>query len=194
MLSTTKSLNSLGIGLSIVLVVLLYAGVLWSQDAEYMDNYTGADAAMVGDAACTMCHADQAPGDDETHVSTIPGDNACEGCHGPGGNHNGKAEGILDFTLMPADAVTETCAACHEEIGVFKLSEWEESTHLANDVACANCHGGHNTNDKWLNKADIGELCGSCHEDEAEAYVAAEHGGGAHAGGMTCANCHNPHK
>ena len=185
---------SFGLSLTVILAVLFAAGVLWSQDENFMDTYTGADADKIGDEKCLMCHKDQAPGEEETHITIIEGDFACESCHGPGANHNGKVEGILAFSQMPVEAVTDACVACHEESGKFKLDDWTEGAHYAAGTSCCDCHSGHASHDFYLMADTETETCTGCHAELSEAFTAGDHGGGASTSGMTCANCHNPHK
>ncbi len=192
----------LGIAIAILLAATLsvaldrstaFAGV-----SDYMDNYIGADADKVGSDFCLMCHADSAS--EASHHAIIDGDEdndnygfGCEGCHGPGGNHNGVLDGILNPDKMDIEGVTEICTGCHEEMGAFEADAWEGSTHFGSDISCLKCHGGHSGLDNFLLNEDVLEICGTCHSDLVDAFDEGTHG---NVEGMEitgCNTCHNPH-
>jgi len=201
MSDATRGLAPYIAGLAIAVIVLFAASAGWSQDDEssYMDSYTGADAARVGSATCEGCHADRKPAEGEsTHDTLFDNDESsdyygygCEACHGPGGNHNGVATGILSFEKMSVDEVTDRCTMCHADQGTFKLEDWQGGRHLAAGKSCINCHSGHSANDYFLVKETDVELCSSCHTDIGEAFANGDHG--APGTDMTCTDCHNPH-
>jgi len=188
----------------LILGILFLASASFGQDSDssdYMDNYTGANADKVGTSVCLTCHADRGSGDGDSHVSFFEGTEeepgmfrgmGCESCHGPGGNHYGKPEGILNFNKMPAEEVTTRCSMCHQEKGIFKLDEWNDGKHINGGLSCVTCHSGHSENDKHLREATVVELCTSCHTDIGEAYEAGEHGMMGE-DQPKCSTCHNPH-
>lgn len=184
-----SSISSLLGGIIVLLVVLLAAVAGFATEGDYMDNYIGADADMVGTDNCAMCHSDVAE-EEDTHVATVSDDeNGCEGCHGPGSSHNGNALGILNPSEMPQEDVTAACTSCHEEQGDFALEDWEESAHNGAGTACVDCHAGHSSYASFLIEEDVVDLCGGCHEDMPDALEAGDHG----VEGMACTACHNPH-
>jgi predicted CXXCH cytochrome family protein len=186
----------------IAIIVLMFALAGFAQEEEevsYMDSYTGADAEMVGSTTCKACHRDQFPdGEEGTHLALFDAnedsdcyENGCEACHGPGGNHNGDAAGILNFLKMPIDAITDRCTICHDELGSFKLDDWNDGRHLNAGIACLGCHEGHSANDYFLADETVVGLCSACHVDIGEAFANGEHG--APGTDMICSDCHNPH-
>jgi len=185
----------------VVLLSLLVSSAVWSQDdGDYMDSYTGADAEMTGSAACLLCHSDVYTEEDgpDTHVGIFDADedcrfygNGCEACHGPGGNHYGEPEGILNFDLMPEEEITASCTMCHDEVGSFDAEDWEDGRHRDAGATCVSCHSGHVATDAFLVEEDIVALCSGCHVEVGEAFENDEHG--VPGSGMTCEACHNPH-
>jgi len=191
----TKINSAISVAMVIFFVLLLSSAVMSTDD--YMGSYTGKDAASIGTDKCIMCHRDRAPGEDDTHVARLEAEGsdyvgkACESCHGPGGNHNGKKEGILNPSKTPQADVVALCTSCHEEKGKFKLSEWTESKHNEVGNSCVTCHSGHSKNAKFLIEEKVKDVCNTCHEDKVTAAAAGTHGGGPD---VSCAMCHNPHK
>ena len=102
-------------GLILVLAVVLAAYAAWSQDDGYLGGYTGSGADFAGDENCLMCHPDKDPGDEYGHASVFMDEDhpiygsGCEACHGPGGNHNGVAEGIIHQGKLPVRNITLLC-------------------------------------------------------------------------------------
>ena len=190
-------------GIMMVLIIMVFSMAGWTQDddsdGDYMENYTGADAEMVGTAVCRACHSNMCPAEgDFTHVSVFEDDEenenygyGCEVCHGPGGNHNGDAAGILYFPDMPVDVVTDRCTMCHDEMEDFSLEDWTDGRHMAADISCVACHSGHSANDDFLVEENDVTLCSSCHGDIGEAFENGEHG--MPDTDLTCSDCHNPH-
>jgi predicted CXXCH cytochrome family protein len=188
-------------GIMMMLIIMVFSMAGWTQDNEdeYMENYTGADADLVGSAVCMACHQDVGSGEgEETHISIFEADEenehygyGCEACHGPGGNHNGDPAGILDFTKMPIADVTDRCTMCHNEMGNFSLEDWQGGRHLAAGISCIACHSGHSANEYFLVEEDDVTLCSSCHVEVGEAFANGEHG--APGTDLTCSDCHNPH-
>ncbi len=181
----------------VFLAVTLFSMAGFSQDSDYMDSYTGADADMVGSDSCTMCHRDSAV--EGSHVDTFDGDEdcadygfGCEACHGPGGDHMGDADGILRFTEMSTGDVTDNCTGCHDDQGSFNLGDWEDGTHLGAGMSCLACHGGHSSNDMFLHEDGANAMCSSCHAEVGDQLEAGDHG--VPGSDMTCADCHNPHE
>jgi predicted CXXCH cytochrome family protein len=184
-----SSITSLLGGTIVLLVVLLVAVAGFATEGDYMDNYIGADADMVGTDNCAMCHSDLAE-EEDTHVAKVSDDdNGCEGCHGPGSAHNGNVLGILNPSKMPQEETTATCTSCHEEQGAFTLEDWEESAHNEAGNSCVDCHLGHTSNPYFLITEEVNDLCNDCHEDIVVAVEAGEHG----VEGMACTACHNLH-
>ena len=115
-----------------------------SEHALYMEEYIGADAETMGNDNCIMCHPDSDPADTGHHSGIFD----CETCHGPGGNHNGVAQGILNPVKMPVDDVTSLCTMCHAPLGEF---------HEVFSGSCTNCHSGHSGNVSFLIASEYGE-------------------------------------
>jgi DmsE family decaheme c-type cytochrome len=189
----------------LILMVLLTAGIVWSQDAKkevvpaYMDTYIGADADQVGSAKCLMCHPKRKPSNTFTHLALLDLDTnspyygfGCEGCHGPGGKHNGNKLGIINPNKLSPDEANQFCSKCHSDLRSYNYKSWLMSDHNAAGLDCLSCHGGHSENDKFLKEKDQTELCYSCHaEKRAEFSMRSHHP--LKEGHITCDNCHNPH-
>lgn len=184
----------------IILLVFFFGNTGWSTEDDYMANYTGANAEATGSRSCAMCHRGQAPDDEFTHATMFYNDedqpfhgHGCEGCHGPGGNHMGAKEGILNFPEMPQNAVTDQCSKCHHQLGYYDQVYWHASSHKNAGFTCVQCHSGHSAYEHFLVMETDLELCGQCHSAVVGAYNGGTHGR-VEGTTFTCADCHNVHK
>jgi hypothetical protein len=81
-----------------------------------------------------------------------------------------------------AQPATNSCMACHRELGVERLTkpvqEFEQDIHRAKGFGCVSCHGGDATQEGMMEAMDpakgyigkptrqqIPEVCGHCHSD-----------------------------
>jgi predicted CXXCH cytochrome family protein len=77
----------------------------------------------------------------------------CEACHGvPPANHPAEP--------MAVDPGVETCAGCH----TTTFSEWQQSKHGAQQLACTTCHLPH---PQTLRFETVQQLCLNCHDADA---------------------------
>jgi DmsE family decaheme c-type cytochrome len=118
----------------------------------------------------------------------------CETCHGPSPAH-------VAFTATPPTVVykgpkaspaaerTRMCLSCHKS---GQRMSWRGSQHLANDVACDNCHTVHADKDPVLVEASQPQKCFTCHaEVRADGNKMSHHP--VREGLIGCASCHNVH-
>jgi DmsE family decaheme c-type cytochrome len=187
------------------LIALLVTGISRAQEESeqpepvYMDNYTGADAEMIGSDRCLMCHSIRMPDSTFSHLALFDLDSAspyygygCEACHGPGGNHNGNPIGIINPNKLSPDQVADLCSKCHSDLGSYNHQEWYLSGHSMTGMSCLACHGGHSEFDKFLIQDNKLELCYSCHMDKrAEFNMRSHHP--VEEGQIECDSCHNLH-
>ncbi|MBP7866613.1 MAG: hypothetical protein KA419_11770 [Acidobacteria bacterium] len=200
-------------------------------------------AGYVSSARCRSCHAPQAAayaksrhGRVRAKSSSDPLSNfkrstgydpatgkfaedgiGCEACHGPGGNHAGKA-GIVSFGALKADRAAMVCGQCHSrgkakdgrafpagyragaDLNLFWVAErgaavdeeynqWLDSKHARKGVWCGDCHVVHSADPrKPLTPSDPTRFCGSCHEGARNLKEHAPHAGPKD----TCLTCHMP--
>mgnify|MGYP003574002606 CR=1 FL=1 len=118
---------------------------------------------------CLACHTtgyDPASGLWETESVS------CSTCHGPDpGDHPEK--------IMPTDISSRMCGSCHLDTH----TEWEDSVHGQEDLACVRCHSPHTTE---LRADGVQELCKSCHNDVTHFYGETKHA----EEGLLCSDCH----
>jgi DmsE family decaheme c-type cytochrome len=158
-----------------------------------------AQAGYVGQDTCVTCHE----GYDTTinaskhgfarDARTPAAAQGCESCHGPGEAHAQDPEKVkpLQFLKMSAQAVTDTCATCHNR-GAHAL--WSGSQHETRNVSCVACHSVHapRSQTAQLKAADQLKLCVNCHRDKVAKLDKSGHMP-VREGKMECSSCHNPH-
>jgi len=187
-----------GLFTAILLMGLLVTSRVWSTEYDYMAGYTGAEAELTGSATCVMCHQDRIPENLLSHIALLD-DNpdcemygyGCEGCHGPGGEHNGNPAGILNLPMMPIDDLTMQCSMCHDSLGDYDMDNYRMSDHFYMDISCLECHGGHSDNEGFLTEADELDLCYNCHAEKRAEFSMRSHHPIENDG--NCRMCHNPH-
>jgi hypothetical protein len=118
---------------------------------------------------CFACHTtgfDEATG--EFEVSSV----SCTTCHNPEPkNHPDQ--------VMPTDVSSRLCGQCHLET----YSNWTESVHAQEDLACVQCHNPH-TNE--IRAEDSQALCSACHSEEVHFFEYTSH----YEEGLLCVDCH----
>lgn len=161
-----------------------------------------ANVPFVGPQVCQQCHVDRyesyenSPhgliGDPRTPASR----NACETCHGPGGNHvmGGGGRGIggmrtMDREKMPVADINQVCLTCHSR-GIVAL--WPGSMHQSRDLACTNCHAIHGGNEKLLQAPSQPQVCTECHRQIRAQLMRPSHHP-IREQKLVCSDCHNPH-
>ena len=118
---------------------------------------------------CLACHTTGYDPDTGTYFSE--GVN-CLACHYPiVANHPDE--------YMPTDVSSRLCGTCHTETH----SEWVDSNHAQEDMACGQCHNPHTT-DLRVDNTQV--LCQTCHEDESHYYAFTGHA----SEGLLCTDCH----
>jgi DmsE family decaheme c-type cytochrome len=204
-------------------VVLLIAGTVASvaASAQAVADQPIANTASVrmdqpyseqGEKTCLACHNSH-PVD---YILETPmavkgdprspfGQQGCESCHGPAGDHaKGKLGPDKNLILppilfskphvawaeiSPVAQRNAACLDCHES-GL--RMNWKGSQHQTNDIACTNCHIVHARKDPVLVKATQFETCFSCHaQQQAESLQYSHHP--VREGTVACSDCHNPH-
>lgn len=81
--------------------------------------------------------------------------------------------------FMPTDVSSRLCGECHTET----FTEWQESNHAQEDMACGQCHNPH-TADLRVDNTQV--LCETCHKDESHYYAFTGHA----SEGLLCTDCH----
>jgi DmsE family decaheme c-type cytochrome len=133
------------------------------------------------------------------------GQQGCESCHGPAGDHaNGKLgpDGNLILPpilfskpnvpwadISPVAERNSVCLGCHES-GL--RMNWRGSQHEQNDIACTSCHTVHARKDPVLSKATQFETCFTCHKQQQSESLEYSHHP-VREGRVACTDCHNPH-
>jgi DmsE family decaheme c-type cytochrome len=178
---------------SLALFVILFSSGL----QKNADGETG----FVGVDVCKGCHQDYynsyaASIHAKKNIAGSPEkQNACESCHGAGGEHAGKAGGkgvggIFVFDKKgDAKAKSAKCLACHEESQ--NLAFWDMGAHKKNGVSCDDCHTVHTPATNKL-KTNETELCLTCHQDISSQFRKQSHHP-VKEGLIKCSNCHDVH-
>jgi Cytochrome c554 and c-prime len=96
----------------------------------------------------------------------------CLACHYPIVNDHPNQ-------YMPTDVSSRLCGNCHTET----FSEWEDSSHAQEDMACGQCHNAHTAE---LRVGDSQALCETCHQDQSHYFAFTGHA----SEGLTCTDCH----
>lgn len=160
-----------------------------------------APAAYVGVETCKGCHEDYY----RSYASSIHAKgkiagspattNACESCHGPGGEHadkgGGKGIGGLITFEKKGDTRVQTaqCLTCHEESR--QTAFWNLGAHKRNVVACNSCHAVHTVATTKLKAAET-DVCFACHRDiRSQFNKQSRHP--VTDGLLRCSNCHEVH-
>jgi hypothetical protein len=118
---------------------------------------------------CFACHTTgYDPDTGDWDVASV----SCTTCHSPiPGNHPDQ--------IMPTDVSSRLCGECHLET----YSEWTQSTHAQQDLACVRCHSPHTNS---IRATDTQELCSSCHAEEVHFFQYTAH----YEEGLLCIDCH----
>ncbi len=166
--------------------VMLLAGWTWALAAEPARN-----------EACLTCHEEQGKSLAATiHGKLAGGAPDCESCHGPGQAHvdAGGGKGTI-FNPAKGDAakVVAHCMSCHDEREGRRF--FAASTHAAEGLSCASCHGIHSpkkVKEGFLRDGSTTALCLSCHKNmEKSLFERSRHP--LREGKMACVSCHDPH-
>lgn len=154
-------------------------------------------AKFVGQAACAACHTDKVEAFGKTFhgrkaLSQSKLANACESCHGAGGDHidgGGDVTKIKNPAKMTASQVSETCFSCHKD---KSLMMWKTGAHANNEVSCLKCHSIHEGEGRQSLLKGKTETCYQCHKKQkADMRLASHHP--VPEGKLSCVSCHNPH-
>ncbi len=121
------------------------------------------------DSQCLGCHT---TGFDPATGQYAAEGVACTVCHYPiPKNHPDN--------YIPTDVSPRLCGQCHLDT----YTQWEQSQHGVEDLACNQCHNPHTTD---LRMGDTQKLCETCHQDESLQYAYTGHA----AKGLLCTDCH----
>jgi DmsE family decaheme c-type cytochrome len=180
--------------LVLLCILLLFPLVLITQHSA------SGDSEYVGSETCKGCHEGYfASYSKSIHAKkAIMGSpaswEACESCHGPGGEHAGKGggRGVAIFAFgkkIDTKEKSSRCLRCHEESK--KVAFWDVSKHKSMKLSCDNCHSIHSGKEKNLRARDP-ELCFNCHTDiRVKTNKQSHHP--IKEGKVRCYDCHNPH-
>jgi len=135
----------------------------------------------------------------------------CESCHGPasemmkeikGLDVNKKddyekivkshKENLLDYSTLPAGALSLICLKCHTSNATFNIHNWNASIHATNEVSCSNCHPIHGSSDLIVDPRAVQKLCLDCHVDIRVQFSLPNHHP-VKEGKIFCTDCHDPH-
>lgn len=166
---------------------------------------TAATYSTNGADTCLKCHADPDvlgifrtahARPDDPRGPFGHGGLQCEACHGPGGLHASRMGiprgGIVDFGPGAQSSVerqNQMCLSCHQSDAA---RDWAASAHAANDVACADCHRLHQSDDPVRDLATQVQVCAKCHLSERAALLK-PYRHPLRDGTMDCTSCHSPH-
>jgi len=120
-------------------------------------------------AECLACHTS---GYDAATGEYLAEGVDCVACHYP----------VMDDhpdNYMPTDVSSRLCGSCHTET----FSEWQDSHHASEDMACSQCHNPH-TADLRVESAQA--LCQQCHQDQSHFFSFTGHA----KEGLLCTDCH----
>lgn len=156
-------------------------------------------AGYLGEEACATCHTgyDASIKASKHGLKNDPRTPAaaqgCESCHGPGEAHASDPEKVKprQFDKLSAQAVTDTCATCHNR---GPHAQWKGSQHESRNVSCVSCHSVHTPKSAkaQLKTVNQQQQCMSCHRDKVAKLDRSGHMP-VREGKMECASCHNPH-
>ena len=118
----------------------------------------------------------------------------CEACHGPGKEHvegGGDKSKIFAFKDATPQETSARCLRCHQY--TEEHGNYDRSMHLANGVACIDCHSPHHaTESQYLMKAKSPDLCYTCHLSVRAEFARPFHHR-VNEGLVQCSDCHSPH-
>jgi DmsE family decaheme c-type cytochrome len=118
----------------------------------------------------------------------------CESCHGPGKEHvdgGGDKSKIFTFKDATPQQTSARCLRCHQY--TEEHGNYDRSMHLANGVACIDCHSPHQAKEsQFLMKQKTPQLCYGCHQDVRVQFGRPFHHR-VNEGLIQCNDCHNPH-
>jgi hypothetical protein len=171
------------------------------QSAAWVPYHAGEDNLPMD---CGSCHTTgYSPRGNQDDLPGLVGTWAqegvrCEACHGPGGNHMNKPQGIS----MQIERDAELCGKCHvnQQVEVVdaadgfinineQYGELYQSKHMA--LECTTCHDPHmGVNQlREAKTATWRTTCESCHFKQAENQKNALH----QQMGLACETCHMPY-
>ncbi len=122
-----------------------------------------------GDPACLACHT---TGYDLLSGTWEADGVSCSTCHSPVPSNHPEQ-------IMPTDVSSRLCGTCHLDT----YSDWTDSVHSQEELACVRCHSPHTTT---LKSDDAEALCSACHTEEVHFYSYTSH----YEAGLTCTDCH----
>ena|SRR5215469_7624548 len=187
-----------------------------AQEAAKPTSQAPPNTDYIGMDTCLTCHADQGKHFENTimghafaHPRTDLEKLGCEACHGPGRAHaeSGGATPIpVRFKKTSTNTVEEknnACLSCHAK---GNRMFWYGSPHESRNIACVDCHIGHEPQTKKLSsdsrfnapltevqtRKQQPELCLTCHLMRRAQLERSSHMP-YREGKVTCTSCHNPH-
>lgn len=113
-----------------------------------------------GPQHCYSCHTElQKTMKTASHVHK-PASEDCVTCHSP---HSSDHERELK------EPITQTCLACHKDVGKEVAGATVKHTAMSSDHQCANCHTAHASNHGVLLKQRMDAVCLQCHDKGVKA-------------------------
>jgi hypothetical protein len=111
----------------------------WYRGKALVEVASATKPTFAGRKACEACHAEEAEKLAKGEHKTL----SCEGCHGPGADHEQNPD-----TTKPSKLAFSHCVRCHEADPA--RPKWHKQislkTHFAGQV-CAECHVPHQPNE-----------------------------------------------
>ena len=203
-----------GTSLSIVsgfIGLIALSSTAYAADAAYESARANQPYSQQGEKTCLQCHNShpvdlilQTPMATKGDPRTPFGQQGCESCHGPAGDHAAqkmvgdklvlppilfKKPQIEGVDISPAKQRVEACLTCHE---AGLRMNWRGSAMETAGVACNDCHTSHLPKDPILVKTSQPQICFRCHQRQrAESFEYSHHP--IREGKVVCSDCHNPH-
>jgi cytochrome b subunit of formate dehydrogenase len=160
----------------IIAVLLFLAICIRSVSAE--------QGMAISPSVCLGCHGDRISA--SAFDASVHGKNGCISCHVELTDVKKHEEG----KLFPGKV---QCVRCHHKVA----SRYYLSVHMADNIACTDCHSGIHSITPWKNdKRKVVEICKECHDREATDYLLSIHGKSLMAGNQdspACNDCHGLH-
>ncbi len=85
--------------------------------------------------------------------------------------------GVPPADLPPLEAPDQDCYECHATVTPGVVTDWTQSRHAKESVACSDCHGEEHTSADDVLEVELPtpETCETCHDERVSQYKAGKH-------------------